>query len=160
MHPQRVIKFSMPQQALLAYGSTHHLKHIINLSLSFLNSSMLDLTGYSDSAWTSCPGNRYFNNAYCTFLGMNLISWNSQKQKIVSRSFIESEYRALSSTTSELSWLKSLLFDLSISLPFALIIFCDNFKAEALTHNPIFMHILSILKQAIISFVIKFFKAI
>lgn len=71
------------------------------------------------------------------FLGGNLISWSACKQKIVSRSSIEAEYRGLAAATPELIWIQSLLHELGIlsSVP---ILWCDNLGASYLTANPVF----------------------
>ena len=75
----------------------------------------------------------------CVYLGNSLITWSSKKQDVVSRSSTESEYRALSSTTAELIWLKSLFKELNISIdPGPAVIWCDNIGAAALASNSVF----------------------
>jgi hypothetical protein len=59
------------------------------------------------------------------FYSNNLISWNSRKQKIVSRSNIEAEYMA----TAELILVQSLLSEIGISLPQSPELWCDNIGA-------------------------------
>ncbi|KAB2617577.1 hypothetical protein D8674_013446 [Pyrus ussuriensis x Pyrus communis] len=53
---------------------------------------------------------------FCVYLGSNLVSWSSKKQKTVSRSSAEAEYRQLAYTAAELSWLRSLYKDLHLTL--------------------------------------------
>jgi hypothetical protein len=55
-----------------------------------------------------------------------LISWKSKKQYVVSRSSGEAEYRSMTFTCSELTWLRYLLQDLCISHPQAAQVYCDN----------------------------------
>jgi len=43
------------------------------------------------------------------FLGDSLISWNNNKQYVVSQSFTKSEYRDMTSTTKKIIWLRWLL---------------------------------------------------
>ena len=52
----------------------------------------------------------------CIFLGGNLITWSSQKQKVVARSSTEAEYRALTSADADLVWAQNLLTKLGIHL--------------------------------------------
>ncbi|KAH9800558.1 hypothetical protein KPL71_000705 [Citrus sinensis] len=76
--------------------------------------------------------------AYCIYLGNNLISWSSKKQAIVVKSSTESEYRALSSASSETSWLESLFSELNIVKLPTPVLWCDNQSAGELAKNPVF----------------------
>ncbi|KAH9750213.1 retrovirus-related pol polyprotein from transposon RE1 [Citrus sinensis] len=75
----------------------------------------IGLTGYSDADWACDIDDRKSIGAYCIFLGNNLVSWSSKKQAIVAKSSTESEYRALSAASSEISWLQSLFSELNIT---------------------------------------------
>ena len=73
------------------------------------------------------------------FLGGNLISWCSKKQKIVARSSTEAEYRALASTTIEVMWIQQLLSEIGVHLyTSSLVLWCDNMSAQALASNSIY----------------------
>ncbi|CAL1356116.1 unnamed protein product [Linum trigynum] len=74
----------------------------------------LQLTAFSDSDWAGNQDDRTSTSAYLLYLGSTLISWRSQKQRTVSRSGTEAEYRAIAHATAELEWLQ-----LQSSLPFS-----------------------------------------
>lgn len=86
-----------------------YLKGIITLGLQFYSSGFINLECFSDADWVADRDDRKSIAGYCVYLGPNLVSWCSKKQAVVSHSSIESEYRALAMTTSELLWMKSLL---------------------------------------------------
>uniref|UniRef100_A0A2N9EMH7 Reverse transcriptase Ty1/copia-type domain-containing protein n=1 Tax=Fagus sylvatica TaxID=28930 RepID=A0A2N9EMH7_FAGSY len=75
---------------------------------------------------------------YCIYLGANCISWASKKQATVSRFSVEAEYRSMSTTTAEFTWLLYLLHDIGIHLPTPPILFCYNTSALHPTVNLVF----------------------
>ena len=56
----------------------------------------------------------------------------------MSRSFVEAEYRAMSTTTSVLLCLQALLSDLHVSLTYPIQLHCYNQAALHVAFNPIF----------------------
>ncbi|KAJ0526175.1 putative RNA-directed DNA polymerase [Helianthus annuus] len=95
------------------------------------------LTAFSDSDWAGCPIDRRSTGGYAIYLGSNLISWSAKKQRTVSRSSTESEYKAIADTVAELIWLKSLLRELGLDSK-APTLWCDNLGATYLSANPVF----------------------
>ncbi|KAL4023389.1 hypothetical protein IC575_017141 [Cucumis melo] len=104
----------------------------------FSSQSSLVLSGFSDVDWTSDPTDRRSTNGYCFYLGDALISWQSKKQSVVSRSNTESEYRALADATSELLWLRWLLTDIGPPQSAPIVLHCDNRSAIQIAHNDVF----------------------
>jgi len=47
----------------------------------------------------------------------NLISWRCKQQFTVAHSSTEAEYKSLTDTASELQWLQSILFEISLTIP-------------------------------------------
>jgi hypothetical protein len=72
------------------------------------------------------------------FLGSSFISWNSKKQARVSKSFTESEYRAMSSACSEITWLQGLLDELGVPQLTPTSLYADNTSAIQIATNLVF----------------------
>ncbi|GKB69960.1 transposable element [Tanacetum coccineum] len=76
--------------------------------------------------------------AYIIYLGSNIISWRFARQKSVSRSSTEAEYKALANAATEISWVKHLLHELGINLLQPPRLFCDNTGATYVCANPVY----------------------
>ncbi|XP_021734740.1 uncharacterized protein LOC110701391 [Chenopodium quinoa] len=105
----------------------------------FLRSdSELTLQGWCDSDWAACPLTRRSLTGWIIFLGKSPISWKIKKQKTVSTSSSEAEYRCMCATTMELMWLKRLLLSLGVQHPKAIKLFCDSQSALHIAKNSVF----------------------
>ena len=116
-----------------------YLKHTIHHGLHLTRTNSSTLQAYSDADWAGNFDDRSSTTAYLIFLGNNLISWSTRKQRAIARSSTEAEYRALAATTSEIAWLTSLLSELHLPLSKPPLILCDNIGATQLSLNPV-MH--------------------
>jgi histone deacetylase 1/2 len=115
-----------------------YLKGTIEVSLHFSAHSNHSLYSDSDADWGSCPVDRRSTGGFLVYLGNNLISWSSKKQRTAARSSTESEYRALADTAAELQWLRSLLIELRFPTAEPPRLYCDNIGANYLTANATF----------------------
>lgn len=98
----------------------------------------LNLHDFSDADWAGDTDDYVPTNAHILYLGKTPIAWDSRKQKGVSRSSTESEYRAVANTASEIRWVCSLLTELGVTLTHAPVIYCNNVGATYLCANPVF----------------------
>ncbi|XP_017416389.2 uncharacterized mitochondrial protein AtMg00810-like [Vigna angularis] len=115
-----------------------YLKSKPSEGLFFSADSHMQLKAFSDSDWATCPNTRRSTTGFCIFLGSSLIYWKSKKQKTVSRSSTEAEYRALAATVCEIQWLCYLLHDFQIKESGTPALYCDNKSARHIAHNQSF----------------------
>ncbi|GKA77188.1 retrovirus-related pol polyprotein from transposon RE1 [Tanacetum coccineum] len=114
-----------------------YVKLSMGQGLIFPTKNDLHLTTYCDSGWASCPFTRRSVTVYRLFLGSSLISWQSKKQTLVSRSSIEAEYRSLADGTYEVTWIQCLLKEFKVNVPTPIPMMCDNASSIALASNPV-----------------------
>ena len=92
---------------------------------------------YTDADWAGSATDRHSTSGYFTFVDGNLVTWRSKKQKVVSRSSAETEYRGMTHGVCELLWLRRLLRDLGFGLKQPMDLYCDSKAAIVIAHNPV-----------------------
>ena len=131
----------MPNPTNIHLIATKRILRYVNGTLHhgvFLQPGLLSISAFSDSNWAGDSFDRHSITCYIVYLGYNPITWSAKKQDTISRSFIESEYRALATTTVELYWLRQVLKDLGVFLPVPPKLWCDNVSALAIASNLVF----------------------
>ena len=97
----------------------------------------LAIRAFCDVDWASDLDDRRSTSGTSIFLGPNLVSWWSRKQKVTARSSTEAEYHKIAHTSIELTWIYTLLIELQVSFTTP-IIFYDNQSIVSIAHNPVF----------------------
>ncbi|GAB2273368.1 hypothetical protein Dimus_039024 [Dionaea muscipula] len=116
-----------------------YVKGTLQLGLVFRPATRLVLEGFSDADWACNPDDRKSTSDLFITLGGNLITWSSQKKNFIALSSMESEYRVLASTSTEIVWIQSVFAESGISLDQSTAsIWCDNQGARLLAFNPVF----------------------
>lgn len=100
----------------------------------------LKLLGYNDANMGGDIDTRRSTTGVLFFLGSSLVSWQSQKQKVVALSSCEAEYIAGATTACQDVWLCKcqLLAELKDEQCEAVLLKMDNQSAIALSKNPVF----------------------
>nr|CAN77894.1 hypothetical protein VITISV_026062 [Vitis vinifera] len=105
--------------------------------LMFSENVHLNIEGYTNTDWAGNILDRNSTSGYFTFMGGNLVTWRSKKQKVVALSSAEVEFRDMAKGLCELLWLRSLLIEVDFPLSSTMNLLCDNKTAIDISHNPI-----------------------
>jgi hypothetical protein len=107
---------------------------------TYLNkpTSGLKLLGYSDSDHAGDLENRKSTSGVVFFLNGNVVTWTSQKQRVVSLSSCEAEYIAAASAACQGVWLSRLIADLTGEKLQKFKLLMDSKSALELCKNPVY----------------------
>ncbi|KAB2625923.1 hypothetical protein D8674_017583 [Pyrus ussuriensis x Pyrus communis] len=79
--------------------------YAVSVVSQFMHSPSVDhmaaVMWFTDADWAGSVGDRRSTSGYFTFVGGNLVTWRSKKQKVVSRSSAEAEYRGMAHGISD-----------------------------------------------------------
>ncbi|CAL5382404.1 unnamed protein product [Camellia sinensis] len=114
-----------------------YLKSSPGKGLMFSKNVHLNIEGYTDANWAGNILDRKSTSSYFTFVGGNLVTWRSKKQKVVALSSAEAEFRGMAKGLCELLWLRSLLTEVGFPPDSTMNLLCDNKAAINISHNPI-----------------------
>ncbi|PRQ41825.1 putative RNA-directed DNA polymerase [Rosa chinensis] len=119
------------------YRILRYLKAAPGKGLLFAKKDKLVVEGYTDADWAGSKVDRRSTSGYFTFVGGNLVTWRSKKQKVVARSSAEAEFRGMAHGVCELLWIRHLLKDLGFKNRKTMDLHCDNKAAIEIAHNPV-----------------------
>jgi hypothetical protein len=108
------------------YRILRYLKSSPGKGLLFSQHSHLKIETYTDADWASSIRDRRSTSGYCTFVGCNLVTWQSKKQSVVARSNEKAEFRATAQGVCETLWLRILLKELGFDSKDSMQLYCDN----------------------------------
>ncbi|KAI5312168.1 hypothetical protein L3X38_041341 [Prunus dulcis] len=94
-----------------------------------------DVERYMDANWAGSVIDKSSMSGYFTFVCGNIVTWRSKKQKIVSRSSAEAEYRGMTQGVYELLWFRRLLGYLGFEPKKPMDLYCNNKVAIVIAHN-------------------------
>ena len=95
----------------------------------------MNVNGYTNADWAGNIMDRKSTSGYFTFVGGNLVTWKSKKQKVVALSSVEAEFQGMVKGICELLWLKKLLAEIGFAPSSEMNLFCDNKAAIDISHN-------------------------
>ncbi|PON31226.1 hypothetical protein PanWU01x14_371450 [Parasponia andersonii] len=87
----------------------HYLYGTFDHGIHLYHDSPMSLHTFFDIDWADSKDNFFSTSAYVVYLGRSSISWSSKKQYTIAHSSTEAEYRFVVATTTELTWVCSLL---------------------------------------------------
>jgi hypothetical protein len=79
-----------------------YLKSSPGKGLMLSKNQHLNIEGYTDADWAGNITDRRSTSGYFTFVGGNLVSWRSKKQKVVALSSAEAEFRGMTKGICEM----------------------------------------------------------
>ncbi|CAL9029011.1 unnamed protein product, partial [Prunus brigantina] len=114
-----------------------YLKSAPGKGLMFSKHGHLEIEGFTDADWAGNRTDRRSTSGYFTFVGGNLVTWRSKKQKVCSLSSAEAEYRSMVHGVCEMLWIRKLLKELGFVAKDAMKLYCDNQAAIDIANNPV-----------------------
>jgi hypothetical protein len=106
-----------------------YLKGCPGKRILFSNHGNLNIERYAYVDWAGCLDDRRTTASYCTFVGENLVSWRSNKQRVVARS--------MASGLCEVLWLRLLLTGIRLFQGGPIRLYRDNQVAINIINNPV-----------------------
>ncbi|CAA7397818.1 unnamed protein product [Spirodela intermedia] len=121
----------------VAYCFLAYLKNTVGQGLLFSRGSDSTVEIYTDVDYAGSVSDKTSTSRYCSFIDGNLVSLRSKKQKVVSRSSAEAEFRAMAQVICEAIWIKILLEDLHLYSQGCIKLYCDDQSSNVIAHNSV-----------------------
>ncbi|KAE8669118.1 cysteine-rich receptor-like protein kinase 10-like [Hibiscus syriacus] len=127
----------------VAYGCSQRiLRYLVgtmNFGLVFTaDENDVKVVAFADVDWGGSLNDRRSISGHSVFIGNNLVAWSSKKQKSMSCSTMEVEYKSVADTATDVVWVGALLSELVVCQKEETVIWCDNTSAVALSANLVY----------------------
>ncbi|XP_074363375.1 secreted RxLR effector protein 161-like, partial [Apium graveolens] len=130
---QPTVKHKQAVKQILRY-----IKGTISYGLRYTRNSYRNaLSGYIDTDMAGDVVDRRSTGGMYFYLNGNLISWTSQKQRVIALSSCEAEYMAATLAACQSIWLRGLLRKVLRQQVGSVILYIDNKSAIELMKNPV-----------------------
>ena len=116
---------------------TSSIMHPDGKSMYTKNVDCQSVDAYSDADWVGAIDDRRSTSGYFTFVGGNLVTWRSKKQKFIACSSVEAEFRGMTLGICEELWVRLLLMDLGYLPRQPIRLYCNNKATCDIAHNPV-----------------------
>nr|GEV56688.1 putative copia-type protein [Tanacetum cinerariifolium]GEW15665.1 putative copia-type protein [Tanacetum cinerariifolium] len=103
----------------------------------FKTNGHLNIQIFTDADWAGEKGNRRSTSGYFSLVGGNLVTWKSKKQKTVSLSSVEAEFRGIAKGLAEALWIRKLVSEIGFPPIESIRIMSDNKAAIKISENPV-----------------------
>nr|GEX70226.1 retrovirus-related Pol polyprotein from transposon TNT 1-94 [Tanacetum cinerariifolium] len=113
-----------------------HLRGTVNMRLWYPKDSSFELTAFLDADHAGCIDSHKSTSGGIQFLGDKLVSWMSKKQNCTAMSSAEAEYVALSTSCTQVMWMRTQLQDYGFNYN-KILLYCDSQSAIAISCNPV-----------------------
>ncbi|XP_024029322.1 uncharacterized protein LOC112093936 [Morus notabilis] len=124
-----------PKHFEAVYRILRYLKGTPGKGLLFKKHDHLQIEVYTDANWAESVTDRRSTSGYFSFVGGNLVTWQSKKQNVVARSSAMAEFRAVALGICEGIWIKRILEELKIPHLLPIKVYCDHKAAISIAHN-------------------------
>nr|GEW73225.1 putative ribonuclease H-like domain-containing protein [Tanacetum cinerariifolium] len=114
-----------------------YLKGTAGHGVLFRSNEHLNIQMYTDVDCAEDKRNRRSTSGYFSLVGGNLVTWRSKKQKVVSLSSAEAEFRGIAKGLAEALWIRKLVSEIGFPPRGSTQIMCDNKAAIQISKNPV-----------------------
>nr|GEV11240.1 putative reverse transcriptase, RNA-dependent DNA polymerase [Tanacetum cinerariifolium] len=92
---------------------------------------------FTDADWVGDKENSRSTSGYFSLVGGNQVTWKSKKQKVVSLSSVEAEFRGIAKGLVEALWTRKLVSEIGFPSKESIRIMSDNKAAIQISDNPV-----------------------